>query len=382
MFVCIRMISVYCYLSLLLLNASAVFSEQVDLKSGKTVDGRIIAKTGKDIKVDTGLKIWRIPFRMMTPESAEKWGALENFLTEPTEPPVTIPPPGLILPANIQKEDIASAWIIQQVKEAYHAFDTIQYESLQRTSYDNEDYEKNAVYFSTVKLGRPNKYIVSDYTIQSDGQITFKALWNNGISPYVYSDRTQEYKSFPEENFLGSFAPYSAFIPGLFYDQRAMMERLQSSIYAGSAELEGLECYLLVHSKSETKSYTYWVSQTSFLILMVDIINQGLLKDLDSDHLTEDQPGRILQSQGSNMSAEDKKIFTQTPLAQEEFLGDFVNDIKNRMHTQLFINDIRVNEEISMREFTFQVPDEAVYVQSTDIRTVVDNAKDVYPSNQ
>ncbi|MCK5581565.1 MAG: hypothetical protein KAJ18_09880 [Candidatus Omnitrophica bacterium] len=68
-----------------LLISVPVFAEQVVLKSGKVLEGEIVEKTDTYLKVDSGKKVWKIPFNMMEKKNRKVLKKLTNKMAPPKE---------------------------------------------------------------------------------------------------------------------------------------------------------------------------------------------------------------------------------------------------------------------------------------------------------
>ena len=323
-----------------LLSASFLFpayADTIKLRDGKTVDGKILEKTGQYVKIDSaGVALTYYPDEI---ESINQGAANEG--ANETDPHA----------------------ILEKVKAKYKSLKT--YKTHGTVTMDTGSAKLHTDF--NMMLKKPNQYLIS-WTPKMPMSVMWGGVWNEGTQPYIYMGLMNAYsKMSSDEIALASATGVSqgvAFtMPSVFLEVfkkgSSILDTLVNPVLDGVEKVEDKDCYVISGSAPHVKKETLWVSRSEYLIIKHFYsfeTQQGGEKKLE---MTDAQLDALLKNMGVEGSPEIKQKMKDRMKRSEEAPA---NTKAQGSVTTIYV-DIS-SPEMGNADFQFKLPEGAVLKES------------------
>ena len=269
-------------LMLIALGAGPLGAESVLFKSGRILEGEVIEKTDRYIKVDTGDGVFKVPFNMMDDEFAA------YFKEFPAMEQKAAPPPVVYKGKTIRKEGIVAQDVLARVAERYKNLTALSCYGVGISTTMTRGANNTAQQYLSVRLQRPGYYLVIEETTDAAQQMVRRAAWDDGAAHY-YDSLLNTQTDYPTDDLAWLGINDVKVLYDLFFGCENGCSAWDKVNYFGSTDLNGEPCYLF--QKSVYKgSYMFWISQTRDLIVRIDYgfegdVNEFLVRQLSMDQI-------------------------------------------------------------------------------------------------
>jgi len=328
----------FLWLLLSLSFAFPAFAKTIKLKNGDTIEGKILEKTDKYIKVESA-------------------GASLTYYLDEIES-INNDQLSRVVDATTPGE------IIGKVKATYKSLET--FKTYGTVVMDMDAGGKKVVMHTNFNmvLKKPNLYLI--YWTQTE-MMQFGGVWNDGTQPFIYMGLGNAYvKMASDELALASatgisFGGATITMPSIFlsvFKNRSTLELINPTL-EGVEKVGSEDCYVISGATSISKKETFWVSKSKYLIMKhvrsLEVPQEGR-KRLE---MTDEQLETVIKSMGLENTAEIKQKMRDEMKEGQKALAD--------AKTQGSITETYVDissPELSKSDFQYQLPTGAVLKES------------------
>lgn len=336
------------------LMISLSFADEVILKSGQKLEGKIVEKTDKYVKIDPGvgstMTYYNDEIETINQENVSSG-------IKPTEVP------------NLHQESINTTdeinpnEILKKVKASYQSLQT--YKTHGTVVADTNGMKLNTDF--NILLKKPNLYLIS-WVQKMPMMAQAGAVWSDGTQPYLYMAMTNSYsKMNSDEMALSSATGISggaAFtMPSIFLSAfqtpSSILDKLINPKLEGSEKVENEDCYIISGSSSVSKKETLWISKSKYLIKKYSRSLESPAGGRKMPKMTDEQMGEAIKAMGMKDSPEIRQKMLDDIKNAEKMS---VNIDRQGSFTETY-SDIS-SPETKKEDFQFQLPEGAVLKES------------------
>jgi len=364
-------------------------ADTILLKNGKILEGPIIEKTKRHIKMQTKNGVIKVPFTMMEEATAEEVKKIPEKIMIKDEPPL------LYKGKKITKEDIDVEKILQPVFAKFKDMSSFQCNGTGVFNSIRDNVMDTTQTYITMKFQRPNYFlIVLDNTL-SKGQKEILAAWNNGATPLSYSSTAKTYNYASNDTMALMDIGYLKIVHQLFSGCEAECPLLQDLTYLGNTDLNGEVCYLLSRTMP-IGYYVLWVSKKRNVVIRLDYTLSGYPDEFYRQPTTDAELETILKAMEMEPTEENLKkarqviLNIQPPPEEEEKDEDDGAKKKEKkkkkkapppppppprgpkyqtsIYAELTLDNFEFDWEIDPGEFRFGIPEGTTLVSEEDFK--------------
>ncbi len=329
----------FLWLLLSLSFAFPAFAETIKLKNGDTIEGKMVEKTDKYIKVESA------------------GAALTYYLDE------------IESINNDQSSKVVDATtpgeIIEKVKAAYKSLET--FKTHGTVVMDMDTGGKKAVLHTNfnIVLKKPSLYLIYWTATET---MQFGGVWNDGTQPFLYMGLGNAYfKMASDELALAGATGISAgaalTVPSIFlsvFKERSTL-RLTNPVLEGMEKIGNEDCYVISGATSISKKETFWVSKSKYLIMKyarsLEVPQEGRKRLEMTDEQLDEQLEATIKMMGlENAATAEVKQKMKDEMKKEQ--KAFADTKTQGSITETYV-DIS-SPELSKSDFQYQLPTGAV----------------------
>ena len=364
-------------------------AETILLKNGKNLDGEIVEKTRRHIRLQTENGIVKIPFTMMDEQAAEELNKIPEKTMKKAEAPV------IYKGKPVTKEEIDVEQILQPVFKKFKEMTSFQCNGIGvSNTLKNQEMTTAQTYF-TLKFQRPNYFLmVSEETTGKGGTQETLAAWNTGATAVSYSSKEKTYSAAPNDTMALMDIGYLKILYQLFSGCESECPLLKDLAYLGNTDLSGETCYLLSHTMP-IGYYVLWVSKKRNLILRIDYTLSGYPDEFYRQPTTDAELETILQAMGLETTEKNMKkarqiiLKIQPPPDDEEEQEEGPTpkpkqkkkkkktpppppprgpEHETNIYAELTLDNFELDQKLDPGEFRFGIPDDTTFQSEEDFK--------------
>jgi outer membrane lipoprotein-sorting protein len=181
----------------------------------------------------------------------------------------------LAMASEVLAGDITPAEIFQKTEAAYTSLQTYQSDGTITMDMDNGGSKMQTETSFSILLKKPNLYRISWTQNCTPGMSQSGTVWSDGTQPYLYMGIMNAYSKINGDQMALSAATGisggaaltnpSLFLP-LFQAKSARFSRLTDPKIEKTEKIGGDDCYVISGPSRISKSETFWISKTTYLI--------------------------------------------------------------------------------------------------------------------
>jgi len=370
-------------------------ADTILLKNGKNLEGQIIEKTKRHIKMQTKNGVIKVPFTMMDDATAEQVKEIPEKIMTKSEAPV------LYKGKKITREDTDVEKILQPVFAQFKDMTSFQCNGTGVSNSIQDKMMDTTQAYITVKFQRPNYFLIVLENTLSKGPKETLAAWNNGATTLFYSSAAKTYNYAPNDTMALMDIGYLKILYQLFSGCESECPLVQDLAYLGNTDLNGEPCYLLSRTMP-IGYYVLWISKKRNLITRIDYTLSGYPDEFYRQPTTNEEIETILKAMEMEPSEENIKIARKIilnieppPEEENEATGEPKPkkakkkkkkkvipppkkgpQYETSIYAELTLDNFELDWEIDPGEFRFGIPEGTAFQSEEDLKKIFEEEKE------
>ena len=359
-------------------------ADTILLKNGRNLEGLIVEKTKRHIKLETKDGIIKVPLTMMDDLTADQVKKIPEKTMKKTEAPV------LYKGKKVTKEETDVEKILQPVFAKFKDVSSFQCNGTGVSNSIQNKIMQTTQAYVTLSFQRPNYFlIVLEQTIGKDQEKTL-ASWNNGATLLSYNSETKTYNYAPNDTMALMDIGFIKVLYQIFSGCESECPLLNDLAYLGNTDLNGEVCYLLSRTMP-IGYYVLWVSKERNLIIRIDYTLTGYPDEFYRQPTTDAELETILQAMDmepteKNVKKARKIILNIYPPLDEEDEEEETDPKKKKkkapppppplrgpqyetsIYAELTLDNFEFDRELDPGVFRFGIPEGATFKSEDDFK--------------
>ncbi len=275
----------------------------------------------------------------------------------------------MLIGAACSAEEKEPSEIFKKVIVKYQSMETYRSEGTIISDIDSGSGKMTNKTSFSIKMKKPNLYLVSWDQKNSMMPTQSGAVWNEGSQPFLYMGMMKAYsKMSSDEVALGSATGISggaAFtIPSLFltvFKQPEPFARLLDPKLTGSEQVEGEDCYVISGGSTISKAERFWISKKSFVIRKYSRSLEQPKGGAKMPKMTDQQFEEAVKAAGQEVTEASQEAMRKMEKETEDSLKTVTANLKG-VSTELHA---KIDEpKLKKGDFAFTLPVGAVLKKS------------------
>ena len=320
---------------------SSAFADSITLFNGNTIEGKILERTDKYIKVES------------------QGVTLTYYLDEIKS----------VNQSNSSLIDESAQAILEKVISSYNSLQTYKTEGKASMMMDTNGHTMLQKIDFSIILKKPSMYLISwtEKGPLDPGNNMPSAVWKNGDNAYFYESRMQRFIKMPSDDMALNMAAglsmeAARVIPALFFyasGEKSPLKSWSNISREADQEVNGIDCFVISGASLISQKETLWASKVNYQILKYSRSMAPPPGGFKMPELSDEKLDARFKSMGMVMTQEQKeKMRTKIRKMMEMMKGIKLSGTA----TQNYLNISTPTLEI--KDFQFDVPSGVVLKES------------------
>ncbi len=274
----------------------------------------------------------------------------------------------LLVAVSVPAEEADPQAILDATLENYRTIKTLTARGKAQTSMKVNDQDVNSVTEFSLKIGRPNRYLIeweSQMPGLPDMPNNFGAVWNAGEGPYHYlnfmgTTNKAESDSMALAAVAGVCGGVSTTLPPIMFDLidigGNLLVQLKEPKLAGEEEIGGESCHVIkAGHELFTEPYTLWISKDRHLLRK---ISHGLAmvagRNPFDQEISDEEIIATMKSLGQDPTEDAVKQMRRIMEEQRDQMKAVTKDLQGEMTE--FYEEVDIGSELTAADFEYEVP--------------------------